>query len=379
MQTLSHYAIKPRIRHRIVAQERPTLRKIIPVIMSGGAGSRLWPLSSSARPKQFHTIAARRTMIQETADRVRDPIGGVTFTAPIVIASAAHEDLISDQLQAIGIEPALLVLEPEGRNTAATAALAAFAGDEVDPTALVLLLPADHLIEDRAAFAAAIRAAAGCADARIVTFGVTPTGPETGYGYIQAGATLTPGVLEVTKFHEKPHADLAATYAADPRFSWNAGIFLFRPGLLLDEFTGEAAAIREAVAAAWFGAKRDGRVVRLESSHFSRAPKAPIDTAVMEKTAHAAVAPVSMAWADVGSWSEVWRLSPKDEAGNVVSGDVVFLDGADSLVRSEGVKLAVCGVNDLIIVATRDGVVVAPKSRAQDVKLMVEAWNKRGA
>jgi mannose-1-phosphate guanylyltransferase / mannose-6-phosphate isomerase len=350
------------------------MRTIIPVIISGGAGTRLWPLSTPDRPKQFHTIAAARSMIQETALRLKGVVGGINFGPPVVVASAAHEALILDQLGAVGVEPALLVLEPEGRNTAAAAAAAAFAVDEIDPGALALVLPSDHLIGHVGHFATAIKRAAAFAESRILTFGISPTGPATGYGYIEAGASLGAEVFAITRFHEKPDTSTAEAYLAAGGFTWNAGIFLFRPGILLEEFKGAYAAIREGVSMAWFGARRMPGVVHLDAAHFGQTPAEAVDIAVMQGTARGAVAPVDMDWADVGSWSEVLRLSEQDTAGNVVEGAPALIDVRKSLVRADGVRLAVVGVEGLVIVATRDGVLVADSRRTEEVKALLAQW-----
>lgn len=341
--------------------------KIIPVIMSGGSGTRLWPLSTSEHPKQFHAIGADRSMILETVDRVTGAHGSISFLAPIIICNAQHEDLVQAQLLAAGVTPMSVILEPVGRNTAATAALGALAAVERDPEALVLLLPADHLIGNPSAFREAIARAAPLARDRIVTFGMKPSGPETGYGYIESGPELADGVLEVSAFKEKPERVVAEGYLAKGGYYWNGGIFLYHPDRLIEEFA-PSAAILEAVQAAWSATSRDGGVVRLDSVLFAATPSEPIDIAVMEKTRRAAVAPCDIDWYDVGSWAEVWRVSDKDSAGNATSQDVSLIDVGGCLVRSEGPKVAIAGLTDLIIVATPEAVLVVPRDRAQDVK-----------
>lgn len=318
-------------------------------------------------------------MIQETVLRLKDIGGGLTIKPPVVIGAAAHRDLILDQLSAVGIEASLVVLEPQARNTAATAALAAFAVDEVDPKAVALLLPADHVIGDVTAFGAVLKRSLSLADERIVTFGIEPNRPETGYGYIEAGQPLAPGVFAIARFHEKPTLDIAKGYVESTGFSWNAGMFMFRPGTMLEEFSQSASAIRDAVSMAWFGGKRERGVVLLDAEAFAKAPAAPVDIAIMEKTQRGAVAPVSMQWADVGAWSEVWRIAEKDESGNVIDGPVIDLGVNDCLVRADGVPVAIAGVSDVIVVATRDGVLVVSKDRAQDVKPLLEALKTRAS
>jgi mannose-1-phosphate guanylyltransferase/mannose-6-phosphate isomerase len=339
--------------------------------MSGGSGTRLWPLSTDARPKQFHALASQGTMIQETAQRLTGAHGDIAFTAPIIIGNAAQSDIIEQQLGAIGVEPAEIILEPIGRNTAATAALAALAAQALDRDALVLLVPADHVIADATAFLDAIARAAPFAHERIVTFGIVPTRPETGYGYIQAGEPLGEGVDTIARFKEKPNAQTAADYLAQGGFYWNAGIFLFSPAVLLAEFK-DAAAIRDATAYAYETADRAGRFVRLGSA-FHDVPSAPVDIAVMEKTARGAVAPCDIGWADIGSWFELWRLEAADAASTVTKGDVIALDCAGSLIHADGIVVAASGLQDMIVVATKDVVLILPKSRAQDVKALCEA------
>lgn len=353
---------------------------IIPAILSGGAGTRLWPLSTERKPKQFHALGGEATLIQATAARFLDAPEGIRFLPPILIANAAHETEILGQLAEIGVTPAALVLEPFGRNTAAAALIAAEAAAAVDPDALVLLLPADHRIADPAGFRAAIARAAPLARERIVTFGIDPTGPETGYGYIQRGAPLPGGAFEIERFKEKPVREVAEELCRDGRHSWNAGIFFYAPALVRAEFA-LAPEIRDAALLAWSNAAsaRNGGclTIRLTPDAFARVPSEPFDIAIMEKTSRAAVAPCDIGWADLGAWDEVWRLADKDAAGNAASGAVALKDARNCLVVGDGVKVAVSGVEDLIVVATADGVVVLPKSRAQDVKALLADLRQR--
>ncbi|HRE43764.1 MAG TPA: sugar phosphate nucleotidyltransferase, partial [Terricaulis sp.] len=287
---------------------------VIPAIMSGGSGTRLWPTSTERFPKQFHSLIGQDTLIQATIQRVRGAIGDVRFGAPIILANAQHQALVHEQLAAIDCTPAAVALEPMGRNTAATAALAAMLAQEQDKDALVLLLPADHVIADAAGFRAAIARAAPFARDRIITFGITPNRPATGYGYIKQGAELGEGVFAIERFKEKPNAATAQSYLDEGGYCWNAGIFLFSPAVLLREFAA-APEIREKSAAALAGAQRDGATISFSRAAFEAIPKAPLDTAVMEATRFGAVAPCDIGWADIGSWDEVHRLSPHDEAG----------------------------------------------------------------
>ena len=347
------------------------ITKIIPVIMSGGSGTRLWPLSTRQRPKQFHRLGAERTMIEETVLRFTGDHGAVRFLDPVVIANAAHEDLVQSLVAESGVSLAALILEPQGRNTAATAALAAMIAQEIDPEALVLIAPADQLVGRPRDFVAAISAAAEVARDRIVTFGIKPSGPETGYGYIQQGLPLSEGVFEVAAFKEKPDLPLATAYFQDPRYSWNSGVFFASPAVLLEEFGIAAADIRDGAGASLRSGQRSGTVIHLDADIFATVRSEAVDRAVMEKTSRAAVAPCDIGWADIGSWSELWRLSEKDAAGNAVDGSATLVDGANMLIRSDGVQVSAIGVSDLVIVASGNSVLIMPRSRAQDVKKVI--------
>ncbi|MFZ2029815.1 MAG: sugar phosphate nucleotidyltransferase [Vitreimonas sp.] len=345
--------------------------RIIPAIMSGGAGTRLWPLSTEAKPKQFHKLGGSGTMFAETISRVRGDIGDLSFVAPIVLSNAAHAGLVESELAANGVAASAVVLEPVPRNTAAVGAIAAALAQQIEPGALVLLLPADHLITKPEAFQTAIARAAHVARERIVTFGITPDRPATGYGYIKGGAKLSEGVFAIDTFREKPSAVVAQSYLNEGGYSWNAGIFLFDPHVMLEEFSA-AADIRDAALAALEAAERRGVEIHIDADAFSRVPSQPLDIAVMEKTKRAAVAPCDIGWADVGSWDEMWRLSEQDEKGNVRHGQSIVIDGSNNLLRSEGVAIYAAGVHDLIVVATPDAVIILPRQRAQDVKKLRE-------
>lgn len=349
---------------------------ILPAILSGGAGTRLWPASTSERPKQFHAFAGERTLFQDTVLRVTGAHGDLAFQPPLVLANARHADLIEAQLDAVSIAPAGVVLEPMGRNTAAAALIAAAFAEAHMPGALVLLLPADHVIADRGAFLDVIARAAGVARTRIVTFGITPERPETGYGYIKRGAALGEGVYAIDAFREKPDAATAQGYLDAGGYAWNAGMFLFDPGVLIGEFA-HAPDIRDAGLAAFNTATRAGARLSLGADAFASVPGAPLDTAIMEKTAKGAVAPCSIGWADLGSWSEIWRLGDKDANGNVVRGDALLADAHNNLVRAEGVRVAIAGADDLIVVASGGTVLIVPRARAQDVKRLWEDAQKR--
>ncbi len=350
--------------------------RIVPAIMSGGAGTRLWPTSTEAKPKQFHALNGPRTLIQETIARVSGETEHLSFAPPIVLANIAHADLAESQLAEIGVAASAIVLEPMGRNTAALGALTAAVGAEVAPGALVLLLAADHVIADVPAFHDVIRRTAEAARERIVTFGIAPSRPETGYGYIKRGALLSDGVFAIEAFKEKPDAATAEAYVRDGGYDWNAGIFFFNPDVLLREF-GAAKDIRDFALEALRRAQRSGVRIALDAAEFQRVPAAPLDIAVMEKTALGAVAPCDIGWADIGAWDEIWRLAPKDAQGNAVDGAVLTRDARNNLLRSDGITIAVSGVEDLVIVASGDAVVVVPRSRAQDVKKLLELAKAR--
>lgn len=345
--------------------------RVLPVIMSGGSGTRLWPLSTDARPKQFHALGGARSMIAETALRLSGSQGGIDFLAPVVIANAAHGDLVESLLRTSGIAPAALVLEPQGRNTAAAAAIAAMIAEEIAPDAHVLLAPADHLVTKPEAFTAAIRAAASLINDAIVTFGIKPAAPETGYGYILANEELAPGVHRVGAFKEKPDLATATRYLAEGGYSWNSGVFFFSPRVLLEEFSIAAADIRDGAREALARARRTGKHIRLDAASFAEIRSEAVDRAVMEKTGRAAVVPCDIGWADVGSWAELWRLSDKDASGNVADGQATLLDCANTLVRADGIQVSVIGMEDVIVVASGKSVLVMPRSRAQDVKKVI--------
>lgn len=347
--------------------------RLIPAVLSGGSGTRLWPLSTEAMPKQFHALGSHETMIQATVRRLAAGTEGLDVLAPLVIGNRRHGAMIEQQLGAVGVTPGGVVLEPFGRNSAAAAGIAALLAQEIDPGALVLLMSADAMIEDSEGFARTIaRAAPVALDDHIVLFGVEPTHPETGYGYIQAGEPIAAGVSRVQRFAEKPNATTAQAYIDSGDYLWNAGIFLFSPAMFLRELDAHAPDVASACRHAFATARRRGTVVDLDDDAFARVPSISVDYAVMERTARAAVTPIGVPWADIGSWSELWRLSPRSEQGNVARGETVIIETTDSVVWSQGRTVGVIGVADLIIVATEDAVIVLPKHRAQDVKLLVE-------
>lgn len=348
--------------------------RITPVIMSGGSGTRLWPLSTPAAPKQFHALATPNTMIQETALRLT----GDGFLNPIAICGRGHLDLVTSQLAQIGTSPQAVVLEPMARNTAAVAAIAALVVSELAPDSLVLLVPADHVITKPDAFRAALAQASEAAQNRIVTFGIRPTHPETGFGYIARGNALSKGVFEIERFLEKPDLATAESYVAGGRHDWNAGIFLFSPRVMLQELEAHATEVLAASRAAYAASQRNGVVVSLDAETFARSPSVSVDVAVMEKTSHSAVVPCDIGWADVGGFAELWRLGDKDESANHVKGEAILIDAENCLVHAAGGPVvAVIGLSDIMVISTPSGVMVAPIARAQDVKKAAEEAKKR--
>ncbi len=346
--------------------------KVFPVIMSGGSGTRLWPLSTAEQPKQFHTLLAKQSMIVETASRLSGTAGDIEFLDPMIIAGDRHHGLVASQLSEAGIKTSAVVLESEGRNTAATAALSALVAQEIDPEAYVLLMPADHIVGDVAAFKQVIEVAAAQVASRIVTFGIRPSAPETGFGYIQQGDVLGEGVYSIAEFKEKPDSATAQAYVDDGGYSWNSGVFFFSPRLMLEEFAHHEPGILEGAQVSLERAMRLDGAITLNGDAFGKVKAMPIDIAIMEKTSKGAVAPCDIGWADIGSWAEYWRLAGQDENGNVLIGPTKVLDGKNLLVRAEGgIHVSVAGVSDLIVIATEKSVMVLPRDRAQDVKKLI--------
>jgi len=348
---------------------------LIPVILSGGAGTRLWPLSRELYPKQLLALTSQRTMIQDTALRLK----GLDAAAPVVVCNDAHRFLVAEQLRLVKIEPRAIVLEPFGRNTAPAIALAAHAAlknAKDDP--ILLVLPADHVIRDVAAFQmAAVAAVTAAEQGRLVTFGVVPHSPETGYGYIKRGEALGP-VYRIGQFVEKPKADKAAEFVSSGEYYWNSGMFVFRARRYLEELERFAPAIATACRKAFESAKSDLDFTRVDAQAFEACPSDSIDYAVMEKTADAVVVPLDAGWSDVGSWASLHAASDADASGNVSHGDVLVEDSNNCYLYSESRLVAAVGLEGHVVVETKDAVLVAPKDRVQDVKALVNQLKEKG-
>ena len=341
------------------------MAQLQPVLLSGGSGTRLWPLSREAYPKQFLPLAGDDTMVQATWRRVE----ALADLAPIVVANEEHRFLVAEQLRQVGAPVPAILLEPVGRNTApaiAAAALQAMAGG-ADP--LLLVLPSDHVVRDVAGFQRAVREASSAAEAgALVTFGIVPDAPETGFGYIQAEAG--DGLRQVLRFVEKPDAATARSYLDAGGYYWNSGMFLFRASRYLEELARFRPDIVDAMRAAHAAARHDGDFVRLDKDAFSACPSDSLDYAVMEKTADAMVLPVDIGWNDVGSWSALWDVAERDADGNAHHGDVIAVDSRNSYAYAQRL-VALVGVDDIVVVETDDAVLVARKDKVQEVKQVV--------
>jgi len=348
---------------------------LIPVILSGGAGTRLWPLSREMYPKQLLALTSKQTMLQETALRLA---GVADALAPIVVCNEAHRFTVAEQIRAIDIGAAAILLEPAGRNTAPAVALAALAALQIESDAVLIVAPADHVIRDTRAFQRAAKVAAALAEqGKLVTFGIVAHAPETSYGYIRRGAGPGPA-YPVAEFIEKPPLDLASQFVASGDYYWNSGMFVFAAARYLEELRAFAPDILEAATAAFRAATSDLDFVRIDKAAFEKCRGESIDYAVMEKTRAAVVLPLDAGWSDVGSWSSLFDALPADEEGNVLQGDVLVHDTHDCYVHSTSRLVAAVGMDDHIIVETKDAVLVAPKGRVQDVKELVAVLKKAG-
>ncbi len=351
--------------------------EIVPVILSGGAGQRLWPLSRQHYPKQFLNLDGDESMLQSTVRR----LSGSAFAPALFVCNDEHRFLVAEQARAIGYEPRAIVLEPEGRNTAPAAALAALMLARDGAETLMLLAPSDHVIGDTAAFLDAVAAAVPAARAgRFVTFGIRPDRPATGYGYIREGAPLAdaPGCFAIDHFAEKPDRATAEAYLAGGNFYWNSGIFLFKAGAYLEALGALRPDILEACDKAVAGGGDDIDFFRPDPAAFAACPSQSIDYAVMEHTDQGAMVPVDMGWNDLGSWDALWQIGARDDQGNVIAGDVVAHDTANSYLHSSGPLLAAVGIDDILLIATPDAVLAVARDRVDAVKDVVAALKAGG-
>jgi len=357
--------------------ETQNAARVVPVILSGGSGTRLWPVSRESFPKQYWPLTTARSLIQETALRAV----GDGFAPPVVVCNQEHRFLIAEQLRQAGILGARILLEPVGRNSAPAMAAAALLIAEQTPEAVLWVMAADASIGDAPALAEALtQAVAAARGGRIATFGMRPTAAETGYGYIEIGAPLAgvAGAHDLVRFVEKPDAETAARFVQSGRHLWNSGMFLFTAARLIAEMEEHAPAVLAAVRAAVAGRRADLDFLRLDAEAFAAAPAISLDHAVAERTRHAAVVPADLGWSDVGSWRALWELGEKDAAGNVASGDVLLEGAEHCYVRSDGILTAVVGLRDAVVVVTKDAVLAMHRERAQEVKAVVDRLRAAG-
>jgi len=341
------------------------MNDLLPVLLSGGSGTRLWPLSRESYPKQFLPLHGELTMLQETWQRVAP----LATRRPLVVANEAHRFVAAEQLHQVGADPQAILLEPAGRNTAPAIAVAALEAGASGDDPVLLVLPSDHVVRDAAAFRQAVAAALPAAGAgRLVTFGIVPTGPETGYGYIRAAAGE--GVRAVEQFVEKPDLATAEGYVASGDYFWNSGMFLFRASRYLAELERFNPQMLAAVRKAWAGARRDADFVRLDAAAFAEVPSDSIDYAVMEKTDHASLVPLDAGWSDVGSWTALREVSERDADGNAHHGDVIAIDCRNTFAYGERL-IALVGLDDVVVVDTADALLVGRGDRMQEVKEVV--------
>ncbi|HAS8479218.1 TPA: mannose-1-phosphate guanylyltransferase/mannose-6-phosphate isomerase [Vibrio vulnificus] len=341
---------------------------LIPVIMAGGSGSRLWPLSRSLYPKQFISLASDKSMLQETIAR----LSSLEHQAPLLICNQEHRFIVAEQLRQQRIQHGGIILEPVGRNTAPAIALAALHALKSNDDPLLLVLAADHVIQNQTAFTQAVENAVKPAkQGMLVTYGIVPTAPETGYGYIKQGEAVSDTAYRVAQFVEKPSLTTAEQYLASGEYYWNSGMFLFKASRFLEELKIYRPDILQACEAAMHGSRHDLDFIRLEEDAFIQCPDDSVDYAVMEKTKDALVVPMNAGWSDVGSFSALWEVSPKDSQGNVLMGDVIAEQTQNSYIYAQNKLVSTVGVDNLVIIETKDAVLVANKDKVQDVKNVV--------
>lgn len=349
--------------------------KIIPIILSGGAGTRLWPLSVNDHPKQFLPLVSERTMIQETLLRLK----GLELGNPVVSCGEGHRFLVSQQVGEVSETKPLVILEPMAKNTAPAIAAACMAARKQDEDCVVIVLPSDHVIRDVEAFQKAVMTAAKDAydNNTLVTFGIVPTFPSTGYGYVKAGSAQG-DVFQLERFVEKPCLEKAQEYLASGEYAWNSGMFVFRPGVFVEELKKHSPEMAELSIASFENAKTDDDFIRLDAASFGQIKGDSIDYAVMEKTDKGRIVKLDAGWDDVGSWSALYDISTKDDNKNVTKGDVIALSSAKSYIRSEsGRPVAVIGLENLVVVDSPDGLLISAMDKIQDVKKVTETLKER--
>ncbi|HDX4025479.1 TPA: mannose-1-phosphate guanylyltransferase/mannose-6-phosphate isomerase [Escherichia coli] len=347
---------------------------IIPIIMAGGSGTRLWPLSRSLYPKQFLSLINENSLLQETLKR----LDGLNCLPPVIVSNNEHRFIVAEQLRQFGVDDFQIILEPVGRNTAPAVALAALKSLELHGDHRMLVLAADHAIQDIEAFHAAVLAAEQeSVDNKLVTFGIVPTKPETGYGYIKKGEQVKNSVFKVNSFVEKPDLETAKNYLEQKCYLWNSGMFMFKASVYLDELKKFRPDILAACKESLSSASTDLDFIRLNSDVFAECPDESIDYAVMEKTQDCVVIPLDADWSDIGSWTSLWEISEKDEHENVSHGDVINYNSRNNYIYSEGSLISTVGVNNLIIVQTKDALLVAQQDNVQDIKKIVEILKKQ--
>lgn len=344
-----------------------------PVILSGGAGTRLWPLSSGNHPKQFLPLVSCRTMIQETLLRLE----GMEHSEPVVVCNEAHRFIVAEQMGQLGIKNQKIMLEPVARNTAPAIAAACYEVMKNDRDAVVIILPSDHVIKNKDAFQQAVKKAVQEAEKGfLVTFGIVPTEPNTGYGYIKTGKEEN-GSFELERFVEKPNLEKAKEYLADGNYSWNSGMFVFKASKFLDELKSFEPEMYSFAVKSCEDAAVDKDFIRLDKNDFEAIKGNSIDYAVMEKTKHGRVVKLDAGWNDVGSWSALWEIKEKDSDGNVLSGDVMNLGSRNCYINSKNLFVAAIGLEDIVVVSSEDGILISRKDKVQDVKIVAEELKKR--
>lgn len=348
---------------------------LIPVILAGGSGSRMWPLSRMSYPKQFLSLYTDNSMLQDTFSR----ISNIEYTESLVICNNEHRFLVAEQLRSIKNKKIEILLEPVGRNTAPAVALAALKEISSGRDPLLLILAADHIIKDTQSFENAVRNAIEFANAgKLVTFGIEPKTPETGYGYIKKGERISDVGYAVDSFHEKPCLVVAENFLSEGDYLWNSGMFLFRSSTYLSELEKHRPDILLACKEAYAEAYRDLDFIRIDDVYFSSCPSESIDFAVMEHTHESVVVPMNAQWNDVGSWSSLWDISKKNENGNVIRGDTIEIDSKNNYIYGDSGLIAVVGISDLVIVKTKDATLISNRNNVQDVKKVVERLNSLG-